>query len=99
MKHAKLVCTPLATHFKLSTRACPTIEKETGVVSSISYSSVVGSLMYAIVYTRSDVTHVVGLVSHFLSNPCKTHWEAVKWIFRYFRGTFKLSCVMEVENL
>ncbi|GJV88904.1 hypothetical protein Tco_1532842 [Tanacetum coccineum] len=27
----------------------------------------------------------------FLSNPGKKHWEAVKWIFRYLRGTSKLG--------
>ncbi|CAN0915054.1 Retrovirus-related Pol polyprotein from transposon TNT 1-94, partial [Linum grandiflorum] len=47
--------------------------------------------MYAMVCTRPDIAHAVGLVSRFLSNPGKTHWEAVKWIFRYLRGTSKLS--------
>nr|GFD40383.1 putative pleckstrin (PH) domain, reverse transcriptase, RNA-dependent DNA polymerase [Tanacetum cinerariifolium] len=31
------------------------------------------------------------LCSRFLSNPGKKHWEAVKWIFRYLRGTSKLG--------
>ncbi|GJV44814.1 hypothetical protein Tco_1429350, partial [Tanacetum coccineum] len=35
--------------------------------------------------------YVVGVVSRFLSNPGKKHWEAVKWIFRYLRGTSKLG--------
>ena len=26
----------------------------------------------------------------FLENPSKEHWEAVKWIFKYLRGTSKL---------
>ena len=34
---------------------------------------------------------VVGVVSRFLSNPGKEHWNAVKWILRYLRGTSKLS--------
>nr|GEZ65984.1 retrovirus-related Pol polyprotein from transposon TNT 1-94 [Tanacetum cinerariifolium] len=49
----------------------------------------VGSLMYAMVCTRPDLAHAVGVVSRFLSNPGKKHWEAVKWIFRYLRGTSK----------
>lgn len=91
MKHAKPVGTPLATHFKLDKRACPTTEKEKEAMSAIPYSSAVGSLMYAMVCTRPDITHAVSLVSRFLSNPGKAHWEAVKWIFRYLRGTSKLS--------
>ncbi|KAL6343157.1 hypothetical protein AAG906_020946 [Vitis piasezkii] len=29
----------------------------------------------------------VSVVSKFLSNPRRMHWDAVKWIFRYLRGT------------
>ncbi|CAH9088439.1 unnamed protein product [Cuscuta epithymum] len=90
MKQAKPVSTPLASHFNLSKRACPTTEKEKASMSNIPYSSVVGSLMYAMVCTRPDIAHSVGLVSRYLSNPGKVHWDAVKWIFRYLRGTSKL---------
>ncbi|KAL9254347.1 Retrovirus-related Pol polyprotein from transposon TNT 1-94-like protein [Drosera capensis] len=46
--------------------------------------------MYAMVCTRPDIAHAVGVVSRFLSNPGKQHWEAVKWILRYLKGTSKL---------
>jgi ATP-binding cassette subfamily B (MDR/TAP) protein 1 len=55
----------------------------------VPYSSAVGSLMYAMVCTRPDIAHAVGMVSRFLSNPGKEHWEAVKWILRYLKGTSK----------
>ena len=29
----------------------------------------------------------MGVVSRFLANPGKQHWEAVKWILRYLKGT------------
>jgi hypothetical protein len=44
-------------------------------------------LMYAMVCTRLDIAHAVGVVSRYMNNPGKEHWEAVKWILRYFRGT------------
>ncbi|GKG39208.1 hypothetical protein Tco_0463353, partial [Tanacetum coccineum] len=56
----------------------------------VPYASAVGSLIYAMVCTRPDLAHAVGVVSRFLSNPGKKHWEAVKWIFRYLRVTSKL---------
>ena len=31
--------------------------------------------------------HVVGVVSRYMDNPGKEHWQAVKWILRYLRGT------------
>ena len=43
--------------------------------------------MYAMVCTRPDIAHAVGVVSRFMSNPGKEHWNAVKWIMRYLRGT------------
>ena len=48
--------------------------------------------MYAMVCTRLDIAHAVGVVSRFMVNPIKDHWEAVKWIFRYLRGSSK-SCL------
>lgn len=53
----------------------------------VPYASAVGSLMYAMVCTRPDISHAVGTVSRFLSNPGKEHWNAVKWVLRYLRGT------------
>ena len=59
-------------------------------MSKVPYSYVVDSLMYAMVYTRIDIAHVVGVVSRFLTNPGKEHWEAVKWILRYLISTFRM---------
>src|ERR1700733_13309657 len=53
----------------------------------VPYASAVGSLMYAIVCTRQDIAHAVGVLSRFMSKPGKEHWTAVKRVFRYFCGT------------
>ena len=52
-------------------------------MSRVPYSSAVGNLMYAMVCTRPDIAHAVGVVSRYMNNPGKEHWEAVKWILRY----------------
>ena len=59
-------------------------------MSKIPYTSAIGSLMYAMICTRPDIAHAVGVVSWFLTNPGKEHWEAMKWILRYLRGTSKV---------
>jgi hypothetical protein len=43
--------------------------------------------MYAMVSTRPDISHAVGVVSKFMENPGKEHRAAVKWVLRYLRGT------------
>ena len=89
MSNAKAVSTPLAGHFKLSTKQCPNNEKDKKEMEKVPYSSAVGSLMYAMVCTRPDIAQAVGVVSRFLSNPGREHWNAVKWILRYLKGTSK----------
>ena len=56
-------------------------------MAKVPYSLPVESFMYAMVCTRPDIAHEVGVVSRFLENPRKEHWEAVKRILRYLRGT------------
>jgi hypothetical protein len=77
----------LASHFKLTKEMCPKTQEEIEYMSRVPYSSAVGSLMYAMVFTRPDIAHAVGVVSRYMNNPGKEHWEAVKWILRYLRGT------------
>ena len=56
-------------------------------MAKVPYSSAVGSLMYAMICTRPDIAYAVGVVSRYMSNPGKKHWEAVKGIMRYLKGT------------
>lgn len=46
--------------------------------------------MYVMICRMPDSVHALGVVSHFLSNPGKDHWQAVRWILRYLRGTFRV---------
>ncbi|RVW40094.1 Retrovirus-related Pol polyprotein from transposon TNT 1-94 [Vitis vinifera] len=91
MSKAKVVSSPLASHFKLSSKHSPSTDKEKENMRRVLYASAVGSLMYAMVCTRPDIAYAVGVVSRFLSNPGIHHWEVVKWIMRYLRGTSKLK--------
>ena len=87
MNNAKPVSTHLANHFRLSTNQYPKIDDEAKDMSKVLYASAVGCLMYAMVCTRPNLAHVVSVVSKFLSNLGRMHWDAVKWIFRYLKGT------------
>jgi Reverse transcriptase (RNA-dependent DNA polymerase) len=74
MENAKQVSTPLAGHFKnLSKLNCPKTEEEHKRMKNIPYASAVGSLMYAMVCTRPNISHAVGVVSRYMSNPDSEH--------------------------
>ena len=56
-------------------------------MSRVPYSSTVGNMMYAMVCTRLDIAHALGVVRKYMNNLGKEHWEELKWILRYLRGT------------
>ena len=73
MENAKLVSTPLANHFILSTTLCPKTNNDLQDMSKVPYASAVGCLMYALVCTRPDLAQAVSAVSNFLSNLGQLH--------------------------
>lgn len=80
----------------VSTPADPNVRlrKDDGVskaVNPVLYQSMVGSLLYAGIATRPDISHAVGAVSKFSSKPSEAHLTAVKRIFRYLKGTTDVS--------
>ena len=80
---------PLASHLLLFKDQSPKTEEDREFMAKVPYASAIESLMYAMVCTISDIAHAVGVVSKFMSNPKKAHWEAVKWILRYLQGTIE----------
>ncbi|KAL0328161.1 UNVERIFIED_CONTAM: Retrovirus-related Pol polyprotein from transposon TNT 1-94 [Sesamum calycinum] len=62
-------------------------DREVEDMAKVSYASAVGCLMYVIVCTRPDLAHAISQVCKHMSKPGRHYWEAVKWIFRYLKGT------------
>ncbi|KAJ9548930.1 hypothetical protein OSB04_021473 [Centaurea solstitialis] len=83
--------TPLGSHFRLTKDQSPRSEEEKADMADVPYASAIGSLMYAMVCTRPDIAHAVGVVSRFMSDPGREHWGAVKWLLRYLKGTSKVG--------
>jgi len=71
MHNAKVVSTPIAPYFKLSATQCPSTNQDIEYMSRVPYSSVVGSLMYAMVCSRPDLSYTMSLVSRYMSNSGK----------------------------
>ena len=56
-------------------------------ICHVLYVSAVGSHMYVMVCTRPDLSQAVSMVSRYMHDPGRVHWEAVRWILRYIKGT------------
>ena len=52
---------------------CPKTLEKRKAMARVPYSSVVGSLMYAMMCTRPNICYVVELVSRYQSNPGRKH--------------------------
>ena len=76
MENAKSVSTSLAAHFRLSSALSPQLEYDFDYMSRVPYSSVVGSLIYAMVCSRPDLSYVVNVISKYMANLGKEQWKA-----------------------
>ncbi|GKE26381.1 hypothetical protein Tco_1441765 [Tanacetum coccineum] len=93
MDNGKSVSVSLGAHFKVSLKDCPSNDWDVEKMSKVPYVNAVGSLLYLMVCTRLDIAYVVSIVSRYLANPCKNHWEAAKWILKYLKGTADVGLV------
>jgi hypothetical protein len=73
MQDSKPIDTPVDKSLSLSCDMCPKTLEEKEKMSRVPYASAVGSLMYAMMYTRPDICYTVGLVSRYQSIPGQKH--------------------------
>ena len=71
----------------LSKTQCPSTTDERDRMSKIPYTSAIGSIMYAMISTRPDISYALSAMSRYQSDPGESHWTVVKNILKYFRRT------------
>ena len=80
MEGAKDVMTPLSTTDPLILHdPSPTVE-------ATPYRRLVGSLQY-LAFTRPDISFAINKLSQFMHAPRQSHWQALKRVLRYLKGT------------
>ena len=94
----KAYATPIVPGVIYSRGDSPTSNTEEASMKTVPYREAIGSLMYASVATRPDISFAVSTLSQFLNNPGHAHWEAVKRIFRYLSGTRDYELTYGVER-
>ena len=62
-------------------------------MSVIPYASAIGSIMYAMLCTRPDVSLAISMAERFQSDPGVEHWTTVKNILKYLKRTKEMFLV------
>jgi hypothetical protein len=81
------VATPSSPNNRVNGSMSRKTEEERREMDKIPVREAVGSLMCLIGMTRPHITLAVTQVAHFVSNPGRGHWEALKQVFAYLAGT------------
>ena len=64
----------------------------------VPYLSAISALIYLTSWTRPDITFSINLLARYSSIPIKKHWNEIKHILRYFRGTSDMSLYNSKES-
>ena len=83
MNESKKEFIPMSHGVTLSDTQCASTPDEQERMSRVSYASAIGSIMYAMICTRLDVSYALSIMSRYQSNPGDAHWVAVKNILKY----------------
>ncbi|KAK9044536.1 hypothetical protein V6N11_058435 [Hibiscus sabdariffa] len=87
MEASKKGFLPMTHGISLSKEMCPSTSQERERMSQISYASAIGSIMYAMICTRPDLSYALSMTSRHQANTGEGHWVAVKNILKYLRRT------------
>ena len=94
-RYGMLDCKPISTPMDPNVRLQEDKWKDMEDVTM--YRQQVGSLIY-LTLIRPDILYVVGVVSRQMSNPKKPHFDAVKRILRYVKGTINFGIQYKKTN-
>jgi hypothetical protein len=98
MQKCKPVKVPIPVGVKLSADQCPKTHEEEEDMSHVPYASAIGSLMYAMVCTRLDIAHAVGVLSKYMSKPGKEHWTTVKRVLGICVALIAMDCATKEDR-
>src|SRR3954463_754866 len=98
MHEAKKGFLPMSHGIHLSETQGPSTPDEQRRMNKIPYASAIGSIMYAMVCPRPDVSYALSATSRYQANPGESHWTAVKSILKYLRRTKDMFLVYGGED-
>jgi hypothetical protein len=93
MAECKAVVSPMLSHDNLFDKRLAT-EKEKLLMLNVPYREAIGALMFLSVRTRPDIAVAVGTLAMHVQQPLPKHWEALKRVLRYLRGSIDDGLVL-----
>nr|AAZ28936.1 polyprotein [Phanerochaete chrysosporium RP-78] len=90
----KPLAAPMDPHLVLSKEDCPSTAAEVAEMRHKPYRQALGALMYAAIATRPDIAYAVNQLARFAENPGMKHWNALRRVYAYLKGTRDLSLVL-----
>src|SRR5207248_5263260 len=78
--------------------ACKDESQLLGKDEKLIYQSIVGSLMYDMVYTHSDLAFTLSRLSKYCSAPGRVHMQAARHALRYLRSTTSLGITYKAQR-
>ena len=84
MNDSKKGFIPMSHGVTLSKTQCVSLPDEQERMSRVPYASAIGSIMYAMLCTCSDISYALSVTRRYQSNLGDGHWVAVKNILKYF---------------
>ncbi|KAK8593699.1 hypothetical protein V6N12_045774 [Hibiscus sabdariffa] len=78
MEESKRGFLPMRHGISLSKEMCPLTPQERERMSQIPYASAIGSIMYAMICTRPDLSYALSMTSRYQANPGVVSWKSSK---------------------
>jgi hypothetical protein len=94
MADCKPAETPEEFGCQLTKQSIPLTHAEQQQMEATPYSALVGSLLYAAIHTRPDISHACSILTRYLQYPNQSHWTAAKRILRYLKGKTQLGITL-----
>lgn len=85
-----MVSTSMTPNLKLTRHETPDPD-----VNTREYQSRIGSVMYAMLGTRPDISFAITILSQYSSNPGEGHWAAINRLLRYRNATKRFKLVYD----
>jgi len=87
--------TPLPSGLTLSGEDYPKSSEDISEMTNIPYQEALGAIMWLQVATRPELLYAVQVLLRFAHNPAKSHWNVLKHIMSYIKGTLNYGITYE----